>query len=161
MRNLVLVLAIGLAPALGAQSSTAEVKAQLKRMYAANAAAFERWDVAAIMALRHPEFHTITPDGRRSDRAAMESYITGILNGIKKWNEAKFTIDSLSLSGDTATAIVRQYIDRMALRPDNEVHHVQTWVTQRETWLRVGGRWLMWRVDQLRDQRRVVDGKPG
>jgi hypothetical protein len=56
---------------------------------------------------------------------------------------------------------VSQHLDRMALRPDNAVHHVLTWVTQRETWIRNRGEWLMWRVDQLRNQRRVIDGRPG
>jgi hypothetical protein len=85
----------------------------------------------------------------------------GIMNGIRKWNSMTFTIDSLKVVGDTALAIVNQHLDRMALRPDNQVHHVETWVTQRETWVRHGGAWLMWRVDQLRNQRRLVDGKPG
>jgi ketosteroid isomerase-like protein len=142
------------------QSSPPGVRAELERLYAENAAAYKRWDVPAIMALRAPDFHSITPDGRTNDRAAMETYITGLLNGIKKWNETTFAIDSLSVVGDTAFAIVRQYADRMALRPDNQVHHVQTWVTQRETWIRSNGRWLMWRVDQLHDQRRWVDGRP-
>ncbi len=29
--------------------------------------------------------------------------------------------------GDTAVAVIWQFLDRMALRPDNQVHHVQTW----------------------------------
>ncbi len=33
-------------------------------------------------------------------------------------------IDSLHVVGDTAVAIVWQFVDRMALRPDNRVHHV-------------------------------------
>jgi hypothetical protein len=49
----------------------------------------------------------------------------------------------------------------LGLRPDNQVHHVQTWVTQRETWLRRDDRWLLWRVDRLRNQRRLVEGRPG
>ena len=90
----------------------------------------------------------------------MEQYITGIMNGVRKWNRIDFTIDSLDVRGDTAFAIVSQHVDRMALRPDNLVHHVETWVTQRETWVRYESRWLMWRVDQLRNQRRLVDGQP-
>ena len=82
------------------------------------------------------------------------------MNGIRTWNGLTFTIDSLTVGGDTAFAVVAQHLDRMALRPDNLVHHVETWVTQRETWIRSGSRWLLWRVDQLRDQRRLVDGEP-
>jgi len=159
-----LVLISGAAPHASAQSSpagtTARVRAELEKAYQENTAAFKRWDLAAVMALRAPDFHTVTSDGATQDRQAMEQYITGIMNGIKKWNKIDFTIDSLDVRGDTAFATVSQHVDRMALRPDNAVHHVETWVTQRETWVKHDARWLMWRVDQLRNQRRLVDGKP-
>jgi hypothetical protein len=79
---------------------------------------------------------------------------------VRKWNAQAVTIDSLRVVGDTAYAQVLQHLDRMALRQDNQVHHVQTWVNQRETWVRSGQRWLLWRVDQVRNQRRLVDGRP-
>ena len=141
--------------------NVADVRAELVRLYAENAEAYKRGDLAGVMRLRAPDFHALTPDGRRQDRAAMEHYIQGIMNGIRKWNSMILTIDSLQVVGDTAFAIVSQHLDRMALRPDNQVHHVETWVTQRETWVRHAGKWLLWRVDRLRNQRRLVDGKPG
>ena len=137
------------------------VRAELDRLYAVNAEAFMRGDMRALMELRSDGFHTIAGDGAVRDRAAMQEYMQGIINGIRKWNQITFVIDSLSIVGDTATAVVWQFLDRMALRPDNQVHHVQTWVTQRETWLREGNRWLLWRVDRLRNQRRLIDRKPG
>jgi len=135
-----------------------EVRAALEQRYAENAAAYERSDVAAVMALRSPDFYSVTPDGARQDRRALELYVTGFMNGIRKWNSQTMAIDSLDVRGDTAVAIVSQHLDRLALRADNQVHHVETWVTQRETWVRIKSRWLLWRVDQLRDQRRLVDG---
>jgi ketosteroid isomerase-like protein len=139
----------------------ADVRAELVRLYAVNVEAYKRGDLVAVMRLRAPEFHALTADGLRHERAAMEQRMQGVMNGIRKWNSQTLTIDSLHVVGDTAFAIVSQHLDRMALRPDNQVHHVETWVTQRETWVRHGGAWLMWRVDQLRNQRRLVDGKPG
>ena len=136
------------------------IRAELEGLYQRNSDAYQRYDLAGIMALRAADFHAILPDGSVRDRAAMETYITGFLNGVKQWKSMTLTIDSLQVTGDTALAIVAQHVDRMALRPDNAVHHVETWVTQRETWVRSGGQWLMWRVDQLRNQRRLVDGKP-
>jgi ketosteroid isomerase-like protein len=144
-----------------AAAATADVRAELTRLYRENAEFYERGDLAAVMRLRAPDFHTFSPDGSRRDRAAMEQYIQGVMNGVRKWNSQTVTIDSLHVVGDTAYAIVTQHLDRMALRSDNQVHHVQTWVTQRETWVRHAGSWLMWRVDQLRNQRRLVDGKGG
>jgi ketosteroid isomerase-like protein len=149
-------------PAASQESAhVAGVRAELERRYEDNAEAYMRGDLAAVMALRTTDFHAIAANGVRQDRAAMENYMQGIMNGIRKWNQMTFVIDSLAVVGDTATAVVWQFLDRMALRPDNQVHHVQTWVTQRETWLNQGGRWLMWRVDHLRSQRRLIDGKPG
>jgi ketosteroid isomerase-like protein len=136
------------------------LRSQLETWYAENTAAYMRKDLPAIMALRASDFHSITPDGRVNDYAGMKNYIEGLLNGIQKWNDLRFALDSVQVSanGDTAQAIVKQYVDRIALRPDNQYHHVQTWVTQRETWVKRNGKWLMWRVDQLRDQRRLIDG---
>lgn len=148
-------------PARTGSDSLSQIRTELERLYEHNAAAFLRWDMSSVMALRAPDFHAVLPDGTVRDRATMEQYIQGVLNGIKKWNSISFTIDSLRVEGDTAFAIVTQHLDRMALRPDNQVHHVETWVTQREAWIRFGSRWLMWRVDQLRNQRRIIDGKPG
>ena len=163
LRCLMLLMLIVAAPAcLTAQSNPkhAAVRAELEKAYKENTDAFLRWDIAAVMALRAADFHTVNAEGFTQDRRAMELYITGIMNGVRKWNSQTFTIDSLDVRGDTAFATVSQHVDRMALRPDNLVHHVETWVTQRETWVRSGSRWLMWRVDQLRNQRRLVDGKP-
>ena len=144
-----------------AQHPDALVRAELERRYAENAAAFMSGDVKAIMALRAPDFHTISPDGVTNDRADMERRTVGFLNGIRKWNNITQTIDSIRVAGDTAFVTMSQYLDRMALRPDNQIHHIETWATQREVWILLGGRWLLWRVDQVRNQRRLVDGRPG
>ena len=93
-------------------------------------------------------------------RAAMEFRTQGLLNGIERWITLEFELDSLEVNGDLATAVVHQHLVRMALRPDNQVHHVETWATQNETWRRTPEGWKLYRVDNVRDQRRVVDGQP-
>jgi len=143
------------------QAPEASVRVALERRYAENAAAFLRRDLPAIMALRAPDFHAVAHDGTTNDRAAMERYTQGLLNGIRKWNGITQSIDSLRVVGDTAFVTMSQHLDRMALRPDDQVHHVETWATQRESWIRVRSQWLLWRVDRVRDQRRLVDGRPG
>jgi len=162
------LLSVMLVSACGAPSpratvgtDTARVRQELEQQYQRLASASLSHDLAGMLALRTADFHAITPEGRTQDYATMATYTEGILNGIKKWNRATFTIDSLRVSGDTAFATIAQHLDRMALRQDNAVHHVQTWVTQRETWIRSQGKWLMWRVDQVRNQRRIIDGQPG
>lgn len=139
----------------------AQARRELEAWYAENRRAFLAKDLAAIMTLRSAEFHAITPDGVTSDRAAMERATAGLLNGIEQWIDLSFTIDSLELMGREARAVVRQHAVRRALRSDGRVHHVETWVTQRESFRREHGGWRLYRADDLRDQRRLIDGQPG
>jgi ketosteroid isomerase-like protein len=121
------------APSASPSPEAASVRQQLERQYELNRQAFLKEDLEAIMAMRTDDFHTVGPDNQTRDRAAMREYTEGLLNGIERWNELTFTIDSLEVVGDEARAIVRQHLDRMALRPDGKVHHVETWATQRES----------------------------
>jgi ketosteroid isomerase-like protein len=141
-------------------ADTSVVQREIEQWYEENTSAFLAEDLDAIMALRTEDFHTVTPDGSTRDRAATEHYTLGLLNGIDRWISLEFDIDSLEVSGDLARATVRQHLVRMALRPDALVHHVETWATQRETWRRTSDGWKLYRVDSVRDQRRLVDGQP-
>lgn len=141
-------------------TDTSAVRRELEQWYDENTRAFRAEDIEAIMALRTEDFHAVTPDGKVQDRAAMEHYTIGLLNGINRWISLSFDIDSLEVSGDQAQAVVRQHLVRMALRPDGLVHHVETWATQRETWRRTPDGWKLHRVDSVRDQRRLIDGLP-
>jgi ketosteroid isomerase-like protein len=141
-------------------ADTSAVRREIEQWYEENTRAFRAGDVDAIMALRTEDFHTVAPDGREQDRAAMEQRTIGFLNGIERWISLSFDIDSLEVSGDLAQAVVGQHLVRMALRPDGLVHHVETWATQRETWRKTPDGWKLYRVDGVRDQRRLVDGQP-
>jgi ketosteroid isomerase-like protein len=142
-----------------AASDPATVRREIEAWYDENVRAFRAEDVDAIMALRTEDFHTVGPDGTVHDRAAMEERTVGLLNGIERWIALDFALDSLEVSGDLARAVVRQHLVRMALRPDQQVHHVETWVTQDETWRRTPEGWKLYRVEDVRDQRRLVDGR--
>jgi ketosteroid isomerase-like protein len=138
----------------------AQVRRELEAWYEANHRAFLAKDLPAIMSLRSAAFHTMTPEGSVSDRAAMEKRTEGFLNGIDVWISVSEDIDSLEVVDGEARVIVRQHLVRRALRSDGLVHHVETRVTQREAFRREDGSWRLYRVDNLRDQRRLVDGQP-
>jgi len=144
-----------------ATPTLSEARRGIEEGYRRNRKAFLRKDVAAIMALRTADFYTIGPDGKRVDRAGMETYTIGFLNGIKRWIEIDFKVDSIALDGREADAVMRQHLIRMALRPDNKIHRVETSATQRERWRLTSKGWKLARVDQVHDQMRLVDGKPG
>jgi ketosteroid isomerase-like protein len=142
-------------------SDTSAVRREIEQWYEENTRAFLAEDVDAIMALRTEDYHAVAPDGSVRDRAEMEHYTVGLLNGIDRWISLSFDIDSLEVTGDLARAVVRQHLVRMALRSDGLVHHLETWATQRETWRRTPDGWKLYRVDSVRDQRRLIDGQPG
>jgi ketosteroid isomerase-like protein len=163
-----LVIAAGPAPAGGSLAAqlpgttdTAVVRRELEQWYEENQRAFRAMDVAAIMALRSEGFHTVAPDGTVRSRTQVEQYTQELLRGIDRWIELDFDLDSLEVAGDTARAVVRQHIIRMARRMDGQVHHLETWVTQRESWLKTPQGWKLHRVDGIHDQRRLIDGQPG
>ena len=144
-----------------APASLHAIRSALERQYQRNNAAFMAENLDSIMVLRTAGFTAMGPDGRVRSRAEMEEYTRGLLNGISRWIALSITIDSLTLEDGEARAWVSQHLDRMALRPDGKVHHVETWVRQREIWTCTEGSWKLHRVDNVRDQRRLVDGQPG
>lgn len=165
-RPLVAVLALIIATSSPAAAQredtmTVRVRRELEDVYRANIKAFHAKDLEAVNSLRTQDYHTVTPDGVVRDRDAMTQYTLNLFSGIREWISTTMDIESLRVDGDLAIATVRQHAVRNAMRADGLVHHVETWVTQRETWRWTAGRWLLFRVDSIRDSKRLVDGKPG
>ena len=142
------------------RSGAPAVRSALERQYIRNRNAFLAENLDSVMVLRSDGFSTVGPDGQARDRGQMAEYTVGLFNGVIRWIDMDIEIESLVLEGALARAQTRQHLARMALRPDQRVHHVETWVVQRESWLCSGGEWKLHHVDQVRDQRRLVDSIP-
>ena len=168
--NVLLMLFLA-APGLGcakhaAQNATASadslavVRRELTARYAENEAGFIAHDPDRVMRLRHPDFHTITPDGKVSNREQMYERTRQFIGRIAEFDSLTETITGLTLAGDTAHAIVDQHTARKQRFPDGSMHEVRTSVVQRESWIRTPEGWLMWRVDEIKPGQTLVDGKP-
>jgi hypothetical protein len=140
--------------------SLAVIRRQLAARYAENEAGFFARDPDRVMQLRHPAFHTITPDGNVSNREQMYERTRAFIARIERFDSLTETITGLRLSGDTAHAIVQQRTVRQQRLPDGLLHEVRTSVVQRESWIRTPQGWLFWRVDQIRPGETLVDGQP-
>jgi len=112
------------------------------------------------MRLRHPEFHTITPDGTVSNREQMYERTRRFIGRIERFESLSETITALTLEGDTAHATVDQRTVRRQRFPDGTLHEVKTSVVQRESWKKTPQGWLLWRVDEIAPGRTYVDGMP-
>ena len=144
----------------GASNDPATVQKELEQRYAENEAGFKAKDPDRVMRLRHPDFHTITPDGKVSNREQMYERTRTFIGRIAEFDSLSEKITSLSLSEDTAHAIVAQRTVRKQMFPDSTMHEVKTSVVQRESWIKTPQGWLMWRVDQIKPGETIVDGKP-
>jgi hypothetical protein len=154
--TVVLVTVLAQAP----DSAVARVKGELAERYRENEAGFFARDADRVMRLRHPDFHTITPDARVSNREQMYARTRAFIGRIERFDSLSETIVSLTLSGDTALAIVDQRTVRQQRFPDGTLHEIRTSVVQRESWIRMPHGWMMWRVDQIQPGQTLVDGAP-
>ena len=117
-------------------------------------------DPDRVMRLRHPAFHTITPDGTVSNREQMYERTRMFIARVERFDSLSEMISGLVLAGDTAHAIVDQRTVRQQRFPDRSLHEVRTSVVQRESWIRTAQGWLLWRVDQIQPGETLVDGQP-
>ena len=136
------------------------VRKAIEAWYASNMEAFKAKDVAAIMALRTDDFHTITPDGRVNTRADMEARTKLFLARIDHFIAQDNQIGTIDVQGDLASADVTQKTVRMQRFPDGTLHKVEAGVVQRETWKKTAEGWKLYRVDNIQDGNLLVDDKP-
>ena len=136
------------------------VRKALEEWYARNIEAFKAKDVAAIMALRTDDFHTITPDGKVNTRADMETRTRRFLDRIDHFISQDNQIGTIDVKGNLASADIAQKTVRMQRFPDGTLHKVENAVVQRETWKNTTEGWKLYRVDNIRDGDLLVDDKP-
>jgi len=146
--------------AQASDTAVARVKRELAERYRENEAGFFSRDPGRVMRLRHPDFHAILPDGRVSNREQMGERTRAFIGRVERFDSLAENIIALSLSGDTALALVDQRTVRQQRFPDGTLHEIRTSVVQRESWIRTPDGWLMWRVDQIQPGQTLVDGRP-
>lgn len=136
------------------------VRKAIEAWYASNMEAFKAKDVAAIMALRTDDFHTITPDGKVNTRADMEARTRSFLDRIDQFISQDNQIGTIELEDNLASADITQRTVRMQRFPDGTLHKVEAVAVQRETWKETVEGWKLYRVDNIRNGALLVDDKP-
>jgi hypothetical protein len=148
------------APPAQAAASDAAVRHALEAAYERNRQALLARDAAGVIALRTPDFSVATPDGARHDAGQMADFTRNLLANVERWEALSFEIDSIAWQSGEAAAEVRQHSIRLMRRPEGKIQRVENWVTQRETWVSTPEGWKIRRVDNIRDQRVLIDGVP-
>lgn len=137
----------------------AELRLALDAQYRQLAAAHNRNDLKAIVALKTADFHAIFPDGKVGDSKVMEEYSRQFLAGNKPPYDIRFTIEKLTVSENKLIAVAEVLQEVARMRDFDKPRKVETSVRQRETWTMTPGGWKLKCVDNVRDQRKFVDGR--
>ncbi|HKQ20118.1 MAG TPA: hypothetical protein VJW75_10270 [Candidatus Eisenbacteria bacterium] len=154
-----IALLLHVGPALGADDDAA-VRKELETQYLKLAEAHEKRDLKAIVALKTADFHSIFPDGRVGDAKMMEQYSKQFLETNEPPYNTRFTIRTLTVSENSLIAVAEIFQEASRYREmAGKRRKVDTSVLQRETWSKTADGWKLKCVDNVRDQKRFVDGK--
>lgn len=134
------------------------VRAALERRYAEMRNAYFARDSSVILALRLPDFFSIAPSGDTLDSKAVRAYTRASFEQVQSTLALDWKLGVIDLHGDTAAVELEQHWVRRQLK-SGAARTVDTRARQRETWIRTGGQWLLWRVDHVRPGVWRVDGK--
>ena len=154
-----LILTVAGAVAALAQDD-AEVRKELEVQYKKLAEAHDRKDLKTIAGLKTSDFHAITPDGRVNDVKMMEQYTKQFIESNQPPFNIRNTIQKLSVSENKLVAVAEVFQEASRQRDlAGKLRKVDTSVLQRETWVKTPDGWKLKAVDNVRDQKRFVDGK--
>ena len=138
----------------------AGVRKELEAQYQRLAEAHDKRDLKAIVGLKTADFHVIFPDGRVGDSKLMEQYSKQFLESNQPPYNIRFTIQKLTVSENQLIAVAEVSQEATRYRElAGGRRKVDTSVVQRETWANTVGGWKLKSVDNVRDQKRFVDGK--
>lgn len=138
----------------------ADIRKELDAQYKKLAEAHDRKDLKAIIALKTSDFHAVFPDGRVGDSKLMEEYSKGFLERNQPPFNQRFTIQKLNVSYYKLIAVA-EVLQEVARYQElaGKRRKVETSVVQREIWAKTPDGWRLKSVDNVRDQKKFVDGK--
>ena len=138
----------------------AGVRKELDAQYRRLAEAHDKRDLKAIVGLKTADFHVVFPDGRVGDSKLMEQYSRDFLENNQPPYDIRFTIQKLTVSENKLIAVAEVLQEASRYRElAGKRRRVETSVVQRETWAKTTEGWKLKAVENVRDQKRFVDGK--
>jgi ketosteroid isomerase-like protein len=138
----------------------AAVRRELEAQYKKLAEAHDRKDLKAIVALKTADFHAVVPDGRIGDSKLMEQYSREFLERNQPPFNLRFTIHKLTVSYNKLIAVAEIFQEASRYQElAGKRRKVETSVMQREIWAKTTDGWKLKSVDNVRDQKKFVDGR--
>jgi hypothetical protein len=137
------------------------VLSELEAVFAERVKAVKNIDAEAQVAQVSPDYSATEPDGQTLTYDQIVAYIRMGPRQIISVQDFNLIIESLTIRGDEAIVDARQQnFSRTQRLRDGSIHSVVTGVLQREIWVKTLKGWKLRRVDNLRERKILVDGKP-
>jgi hypothetical protein len=154
-----LIAFVCLSAVVHGQDDTA-IRRELEAQYKKLAEAHDKKDLKAIVALKTADFHAVFPDGRVGDSKLMEQYSREFLERNQPPFNLRFRIQKLTVSYNKLIAVAEIFQEASRYQElAGKRRKVETSVMQRETWAKTTDGWKLKSVDNVRDQKKFVDGK--
>lgn len=134
------------------------VRRALEEQYAKIGEASKNKDLAAVLALRTPDFSAKFANGEIKNSEEMAGYSRVLLAQIQPPIVVSNTIETLTVRGNEAIAVVHQRFSRMQVKA-GQLRKVETEARQRETWVLTREGWRLKFVDDVHPGAWYVDGK--
>jgi len=137
------------------------VLSELEAVFAERVKAVKNIDAEAQVAQISPDYSATEPDGQTLTYDQIVTYMRMGPQQIISVQDFNLIIESLTIRGDEAIVDARQQnFSRTQRLRDGSIHSVVTGVLQREIWVKTLKGWKLRRVDNLRERKVLVDGKP-
>jgi hypothetical protein len=136
------------------------VLGELEAVFAERVKAVKNIDAEAQIAQVSPDYSATLPNGQTMNYEQIVGYMRKGAEQFVSVLDLSITIESLTVRGNEAIVDARQKISRTQRLKDGNIHNVVTGVLQREIWVKTAEGWKLKRVDNLRDQKVLVDSKP-
>jgi len=136
------------------------VRRELEAVFAERVKAVKNKDAEAQIAQVSPDYSATQPNGQTLNYDQIVAYMRRGAEQFVSVTDLSITIESLMVRGNEAIVDARQKFSRTQRLRDGNIHNVETGVLQREIWVRTVEGWRLKRVDNLREQKFLVDGRP-
>ncbi len=134
------------------------VRRALEAQYALIAEAQKNKDIDALRSLRTSNFTVKMPSGETWDLETSLNYSKRGFEQVQSIVSISNTIDSLTINGNEAVAVVHQQWSRMQMMK-GKLRLVETSAVQRETWVNTPDGWKLKLIDDIYPGVWIVDGK--
>ena len=134
------------------------VRRALEEQYAKIAEANRNKDLAALLALRAPDFSVKMANGETWSYERSAAYSKRAFEQVQSIISLSNIIETLTITGDEAVAVVHQQWSRMQMMK-GKLRRVDTSAVQRETWVNTPDGWKLKLIDDVHPGVWVVDGK--